>query len=386
MSLYHDILSIINEYINSIKILKQIDNNKVNNDNNNDIPLNVFGVPWRADDIMQNRLIELKKVTVLLSESCTKLAILIVKKLSNEVIDSIVIEIKKYIELLYVGFIELQQCLLCDPLFYLIKQETVCILVQIKDFIDYIIANNFDNSVNILAGMISERSDSMQKFPMSNKAAYRRSILECISVTKDTVQEFETYIQESNDNDNNGDDNNGNDNDDNDDNDEMDFGDDDVNYSSTEIITVSKCLSLIKSSLECMKVALAVMTCVGDNVTNSKLQRDTTTTTNTTNTGDIVVNDLDKPLLEMQCDEWIVKVHRSCKLLDSSVLNLGGELYPPVTVEDIDDLYIELSTTLQSTIDLLQSQQYQSMLSMEVSNTLQNFINLISSLPKSLKT
>jgi len=380
LELYHNILSIINEYINSIKILKQIDNNKVNNDNNNVIPLNVFGVPWRADDIMQNRLIELKKVTILLSESCTKLAILIVKKLSNEVIDSIVIEIKKYIELLYVGFIELQQCLLCDPLFHLIKQETVCILVQIKDFIDYIIANNYDNNVNILAGMISERSDSMQKVPMSNKAAYRRSILECISVTKDTVQEFETYIQESNDNDNN------NDNDDNNDDDDMDFGDDDVNYSSTEIITVSKCLTLIKSSLECMKVALAVMTCVGDNVTNSKSQRDTSTTTNTNTTGDIIVNDLDKPLLEMQCDEWIVKVHRSCKSLDSAVLSLGGELYPPVTVEDIDDLYIELSTSLQSTIDLLQSQQYQSMLSMEVSNTLQNFINIISSLPKSLKT
>lgn len=376
---YKDIINVINGYVEHIKSLKQIDNNKVTNDDSQKAVslLGVFGVPWRADIIMQNRLIEFKKVSILLSQSCTKLAILIVKKLSNEVIDSLLIEIKKYIELLNLGFLEVQQCLLCDPLFNLIRQEAVCILIQIKEFIDYISNNNLDNNINISAGMISERSDSIQKLPLSNKAAYRRSILECISVTKDTLQEFEVYVQESNQQKND----KYEDNDDEDD-DGMDFGDD-VDYSATEIVTVNKCISLIKASLECMKVALSVMTCVGDNVTNSKSHRDTTTSTNDNN-GDITVTELEKSLLELQCDEWIVKVHRSCKVLDSSVLSLGGELYPPVIAEDINDLYKELYESLESTNTLLKEDTYQSMLSADALNMLQTILNTIYSLPKSL--
>jgi hypothetical protein len=376
---YKDIINIINGYVEHIKSLKQIDNNKYSNNDSQQISLlGVFGVPWRADIIMQNRLIEFKKVSILLSQSCTKLAILIVKKLSNEVIDSLLIEIKKYIELLNLGFLELQQCLLCDPLFNLIRQEAVCILIQIKEFLDYISNNNLDNNINISAGMISERSDSIQKLPLSNKAAYRRSILECISVTKDTVQEFEIYVQESNEQKNDEDTNK---NDDDDDDDGMDFGED-VNYSATEIVTVNKCIALIKASLECMKVALSLMTCVGDNVTNSKSQRDTPSTSE--NTGDITVSSLEKPLLELQCDEWIVKVHRACKVLDSSVLSLGGDLYPPIIPEEINNLYKELYESIESTNTLLKEDTYQSMISTEVLNMLQNILSTTNSLPKNL--
>jgi len=386
--LYKEIIDIINDYVDKIKLLKQINNNKINNNSNNNLQssLNIFGVPWRADNIMQNRLNEFKKVSILLSQSCTKLAILIVKKLSNEIIDSLLVEIKKYIELLNLGYYELQHCLICDPLFDLIKLETISILVQIKEFINYISSGNLDNNINISAGMILERSDSIQKVPMSNKAAYRRSILEYISVTKDTVQEFETYIQSSieqinnkkiTNNDNNNEDNN---EDNNENDDDFNF-DEDVEYNSTEIIIVNKCILLIKSSLDCMKVALSLMTCVADNITNSKSQKEVAANIISDS---ITLNDLDKPLSEIQCDEWIGKIHQACKIMDSCALSLGGELYPPIEDEDINEKYISLLDALNSTNILLQEDVYKSLLTTEIVNMLENILNITTTLPLSI--
>eukprot|EP01038_Epipyxis_sp_PR26KG_P015335 gene15335-20665_t len=57
--------------------------------------------------------------------------------------------------------------------------------------------DSFKEIFNYKCGMVTEIVKEIEKLPTSNKAAYRRSMLQKCMVIKDTIREFESSIEES---------------------------------------------------------------------------------------------------------------------------------------------------------------------------------------------
>jgi hypothetical protein len=131
------------------------------------------------------------------------------------------------------------------------------LMVQVKALVEHVRDNN-TAGVTMLAGLVSRVNDeSIQKLPASNKIALRRYILQSCTVTKDTVEEFRTYLAESSD------DAVTKKREEEDDDDEEE--DDVCRYvSMEERAAVGACVDIMIIALDAMKLSLKAITTISD--------------------------------------------------------------------------------------------------------------------------
>lgn len=214
-------------------------------------------------------------------------------------------------------------------------------------------------AVNYTTGMITKiNEDTAQKLPLANKAAYRRFIMQKCLIVKETVKEFSEYIDKSRAQlsskadtaaDAADDDEEVSEGveklhlkaDDQDDNDEDDDFDEDyandmeeVLYDELELCLVGNALTIMNLGLEVLKETLNITTSVADRVA--------------------ALHDND---LSGESGRWVCKMESYGQSIEGAVIDLGAELYPPLssTDESLKEAYSSLKKTLIESIANLQS-------------------------------
>lgn len=198
-----------------------------------------------------------------------------------------------------------------------------------------------------MTGMITKTVETIGNLPAVNKIAYRRHLLEKCVTVKETIEEFDGYLQialakgmdameldgqkkkeevtvDDVDND--------------DDEEEDDEDDEDEReYTSEEYHLVSKTVSLFKVILDLLKVTMNLITEVGDRINDETVAIAEENNTKT------------RKELQATSDLWIGKIVYQVDQIEGAVIDTGAELYPPVSREES----VHLSETLYSEVETL---------------------------------
>lgn len=153
-------------------------------------------------------------------------------------------------------------------------------------------------------GMVWKVNEDLQKLPLSNKAAYRRALMEMLSLLKDTVKEFTSYVEEA---------------------ERLYDGEEDVEddasrdsddkpYTAEEAATARDCLLLMQCAMDTIKLCLSTSTTLLDK---------------------IPVTDADA----VYGWEWMARLHRQCQSVQDVVTELGAELFVPFDATAIHSKY-----------------------------------------------
>jgi Grap2 and cyclin-D-interacting len=331
--------------------------------------------PWAKNDDLQGRLTVLKHWADVVSRSSTKLTIVVTKIPSEESIREILNEIHGQVGQLMMHYMMTVDYPLCYPLFSLISTLVRGELSHLADLLKVLAANEQGNIRNTATGMVWKINDKIQQIPLANKAAYRRHLLEKISVAKDTLSEFEGYLTSSKeeksgdsrgdgdeeDNEANGD--KGKDGDiggdegegeeDEEDDDDFgadDFADDAEQYGIDAIPVVEKSLKLMNFALESLKAGLNIMTLVADARSSSAVKGTEAAGKAAEDTG-----------TAFNCDRWVAEISARADEVESHLTDFGAELYPPLDVEALPGLREngdKLKATLGAFTELLLSRAH----------------------------
>ena len=199
-----------------------------------------------------------------------------------------------------------------------------------------VIEKGEDVSLANSVGMVWKAKDKVQKIPESNKAAFKRCILETASVIEDTSREFQEYIEMSKSNAKEPTRLSTSPDDSNDEFDDLDMGD--CTYSASELPLVETAVDLIGRQKKMLRLCISVISEVGETVTN--------------NIEDIAI--------KSSCFTWISECVDVAKETEDVVIDLGADLYSPVDPDVVDEMaqknWIHLSKLaqklLQPTFDI----------------------------------
>ena len=231
--------------------------------------MNIYyvGALWRQDTNLQSYLSDLKSHSHSIAQSCIKVGILATDPTVDLV--PIYIEISHHTTNLQSVYLQLLDQSLSQCLFEWVSGSVRELFIQVKALVEHI--KNNSSGISYTAGLISRIHDeSIQKLPLSNKVAFRRYIMLCCGVVKETIAEFRTYIDKSQkriedaslsleaethdvvDADDDGDD---------------EEEEESCEYSSEkEIAVASVCVDLMTVSQETLKLSLETITTVSDAV------------------------------------------------------------------------------------------------------------------------
>lgn len=321
------------------------------------------GTPWRDDPVLQGRMSNVKAASQAFAMSCSKLAFLASRQPSVEALQSLEEELVASTDVVMMSFLQVSDCAICQPLFYQVQQLLRSQLLTAKEFVDAMGVDVVDyDAVSNGAGVVFKIYDKVQLLPMTNKAAYRRFIMEKMSLVKDSVLEFERYVSEAE----AGGDAGGNrvQVEDQEDDDDDDDDEDDVPYTAKEAATASSCLHLLRCALDALRTCLAVMTLVAD------AQCPAGGAAN--NSGESVFVALTTAALESKaaCEEWVAELCALVRETEAGVTDLGAELYSPFDEVKIEAYYNTLGTTLALQCSTLRREEYQSLLPGDVAQQL----------------
>mmetsp|Transcript_503 Transcript_503/g.847 ORF Transcript_503/g.847 Transcript_503/m.847 type:complete len:396 (+) Transcript_503:1265-2452(+) len=279
---------------------------------------------WKHDIKLQQLLSDIKSGSNLVVQTCIKIALLSVNigvdlsPLFNDLLAQC-----SSLHSTYLLFLDqsLSRCL-----FEWVSRAIREFFTHIRSVIVNIVQN--PSAVTYLVGLVTRiHEEDILKFPLANKVAFRRYIMQCCSVVKETAAEFRTYLSESTlkikageasevDIDDNGE-TGSNDDDEDEDDEEVEH------YSSQEVSVVSVCVSLMDVTLDIMKFALSSITSISDAIYS-------------TGTEDTMSSVDDRAELCAINDNWVESVTTASKQLESLVIDLGSELYPPLSVSPKD--------------------------------------------------
>lgn len=215
---------------------------------------------WRNNPQLQTQLEELKNSSNDVAKSCIKIGILSKDPLID--LSLLFSELAVQTKFTHSSFLRLiEHSALSRCLMDWISSSVRELMVQVKALVEHVRDNN-TAGVTMLAGLVSRVNDeSIQKLPASNKIALRRYILQSCTVTKDTVEEFRTYLAESCDDAVT----KKTDDEEDDDDDDDDEEDDVCRYvSMEERAAVGVCVDIMIIALDAMKLSLKAITTISD--------------------------------------------------------------------------------------------------------------------------
>ena len=315
--------------------------------------------PWIRDKVLQTRLAALKDAADVLSKATTRLTIVTTRDGSELGVSSIAAEMTMNVNSLMGNYMAVIDCSLGDPLFHVISRSIRGELLQILDLVAILSKDEPGNARNSRTGMVWKTSDQIQQLPLSNKAAYRRFVMERISAVKDTLTEFEEYLaaaqlkagagEEAQSVQDRINDEMGVDEDD--EGGEDDEEEEGAEYGPSDFIFVGESVHLIRLSLELLKTGLTVMTTVGDS--NARVAAETSSASAGASTGtstetEASVEDVVVQLPEggaekgagtgawgavFKCNKWVAEMSAQSDVLETALTDFGAALYPPLDVD-----------------------------------------------------
>jgi hypothetical protein len=296
------------------------------------------GSRWRNDEALQQALNNVKAGSQALAMSCSKLALLLPKAPAPEVLGSLLEELVANTDAIMVVYLQFVDCSVSKPLFDMVSSLVRSQLGRSKEFMDLAASASPDfGEISNSAGVIFKLYDQVQTLPMTNKAAYRRYLMERLAILNDTISEFTRYVAVAREEGGSaplrqqGDD----------DEDE----EDDEPYTVEEVVTVEACLRSMECSTQMLKLALAAMTHVADLITPS--------------TSSSSVADSEREA----CDAWVAEIYGLARRTEDNVTDLGAELYAPFDMQNISEYHAALGATLQELIATLRRPAFASRLS-----------------------
>jgi hypothetical protein len=194
-----------------------------------------------------------------------------------------------------------------------------------------------------MTGMITKTVESIDKIPNVNKAAYRRYVLEKTLASKETLEEFDGYLKTALENGfsklsldgKKSKDEEEEDDDDDEDEDDGENEEDEREYTSEEYKIVEKYVAIFRTTVDLLKLALVVITEVGDRINDE---------TNTDSTEEATK----RKELQAESDRWIAKVVKQVGGIEGNIVDTGAELYPPVQNETVESIGNNLVSELLS--------------------------------------
>ena len=273
---------------------------------------------WRDDALLHQALNNIKAAAQGLAMTCSKLSLLASKSPSPEALASLLGEFEANLDSVALVFTHLTDCSVSAPLFDMISVGVRSQLVRSKEVLEMASGRDFDGLSNA-ASVVFKLYDQIQDLPMTNKAAYRRFAMEKLAIVKDTMREFQAYVDAAaaatptN--------SAAADNEDEDEDEE----EDDEPYTFEEASVVQTCLRIMDSASLLLKAALAIMTQVADALTPNA-----------------AVGEQERAA----CEAWVGALCLLIKQCEGNVTNLGAELYAPFDHDQIRRYRDELSSTL----------------------------------------
>lgn len=308
---------------------------------------------WLNDPKLKECIQNLHQAAELVSNTSTKVTMIITQYPSDSSILSITEEFNRTISHMFLCFTSLiQQCYIGWPLFTIIMRHIKTSLMNIQDLTFAILQKADPASIRSITGTIWKSCDDIKKIPFTNKGAYRRDIMEIVAIIKDTISEFEGYLLEY--------ENLGNDNDINEDKDseDIDEDDDDENYNTEDILYVNKSMYLFKLSKDAVVLGMNIITLVGDEVSKA------------------MGSSIDDTIA---VEKWIATVHiYSIKLQDIAVTDIGAELYPPLNFDVVNEKYSIGLSLLNDYLKLLNSHMGIIDVIIQSNSEIKSTINIIS--------
>ena len=140
-----------------------------------------FKYPWIKDRELQARLATLKSSADGLSKATTRLTLVVSKDTSEQNITCIASEMVNNVTSFMNSYLAVISCRVGNPLFHVISMGVRGELLQLLDLVMVLSKNEPGNARNSRTGMVWKTSDYIQQLPLSNKAAYRRFVMERIT-------------------------------------------------------------------------------------------------------------------------------------------------------------------------------------------------------------
>ena len=310
-------------------------------------------MPWIKDRELQGRLTALQEAGDALSKATTRLTLVVSKDPSEGAVASIVEEMVGLVHAFVGRYLHVVECSVGDPLH---QTVTVTVRGELRQLVDLVALLSDDvpgNSRNSRTGMVWKASDALKTLPLSNKAAYRRFVLERMVAVKDTAAEFEGYLavvksdlarsvraltlSEGDDEDDDEIDDVDVDGEE-DDDDDLDVAD----YKDADVPLLEESVATIALSLDMLKAGLAVMTSVGDTYARAAEEEASlplppppppsqprTAAGNSSHAG-TETSEEDAPF---RVDTWVAAVSAESGALEGAVTDFGAALYPPLDDE-----------------------------------------------------
>ena len=319
---------------------------------------------WRGDSALRHNIRQLKVISEGLGAQCTKVSLLSLRSPSKEMFDSLAEEIAPQIEGYSHQFTNFSRCSVYVGLLMIIGKHMRTFLKTMLGLVELVQAAQYTDTPGI-TGKIHELAEAMKKLPVSNRVAYRRSLMEQVTSINETINEFQVHVVKYKTKNNSGDGDQleqgqarGEDEDEDQDEDEDD--DEEGEYTAEEVLVAEKVLNMLTFSSKVVKGSLIVVTDVADQL-HPVVEDD-----NSTSTPALTTVFFSPPASEQQrgCQEWVARVIQAAAKIEKSAVSVGAELYSPC--ENPDDVRSQYNACLQDSfacLDLLVgTQNYLTML------------------------
>ena len=299
------------------------------------------GIPWIKDRDLQGRLTVLQEAGAALSTATTRLTLVVSKDPSESAVASIVAEMVGLVEGFVGRYLEVIACRLGDPLHQTVTFTVRSELRQLMDLVTLLSDDTPGNARNSRTGMVWKASDALKTLPLSNKAAYRRFVMERMVAVKDTVSEFDGYLavvkedlarpmhalaldadaEED------------------EDEDEEEELDDGAEYTDADVPLLEESVAALSLSLDMLKAGLAVMTSVGDAYARTAEEEAApplppppppSTAAGTSSQAGTATSAEEAPPSGFHVDAWVAAVAAQSGTLEAAVTDFGAALYPPL--------------------------------------------------------
>ena len=302
---------------------------------------------WTKCEELEKNINSLKKHSDGMSGSCTKLSLVDLASMPLDGLQSLFDEILGISQGLISSAMALFGMKLSRPLFDDVHKLVKAELTQVHGLVLAIHSHQFEKCMAPI-GQVWEINDSIQKLPVTNKAAYRRALMSVLKIVKDTHREFQEGRDDSvkkSDNkdldiikdgcrsDNECGDNMG-------ENWGLLMDDDDDSYSSEELPYVDVSLSIMKKSFACIKLTMEMMSILSEQLLAT------------------LRDDLDRAQVTGEVQQWVATVFNLDKHFSNMVTNLGMELYTPLSFNSLKEHYDDMYTNMMKVKDMMLEANY----------------------------
>ena len=293
---------------------------------------NLSACVWRDDPALHHNTRQLKAMSEGLGAQCTKLALLALRSPTEEYFESLFSEIIPQAQAFKIQFINFSNCSLSLPLLLIVCLPVRHFLKRMLELSESIKAGAYED-VSSITAKVHECAEAVKKVPETNKIAYKRAMMDKVAAINDVINEFAKHVAIYNNKYGDNADTNNEDNrnrvDESFDNDgDGDSGggeEEEGEYTAEEVMVAEKCLKLISHARDMLKVGISVSSAVADAL--HPLREETQETDETPAS---VFSSPTSSSEQRQCQEWVAKVLRETEVIETSVVDVGSELYDPL--------------------------------------------------------